>query len=584
MFKQLAIMITVTLLASLFTALTFSPMLCAKLLTVMPHEVKDKEKSWSGKFYETSGKFFDLLDNGYARLLGWSLKHKKTTILYAIIIFALSVLLVFKIGTEFIPEEDTGDLNVSIQLPVGTRVEQTDKVARQVEQVFRSNVPEMQTLFSRVGQSSVGRFGAAFGARMGPNVMEIGTKLLSVDKRKRSVKEIAQSIRPKISSLVGVKKIDIRAGSPFSRILFGGGKPISIEIFGNDLEATDNIAYKLKNEISQIRGVTDATISRELGQPELQVEVDRLKASSLGLSMSTITDTLRIYFYGKTASKYREAGEEYDIFVRLKDSDRTSIKDIEDIPVVSPSGKIIRLSNVAKIIHRTGPIEIERQNQERIVKVEANTFQRSLGDVAKDIRGLINSIQLPPEVTINLGSDVEEQAKSFRDLFLLFILGGILVYMVMAAQFESLLDPFIVIFSVPFAFTGVAFGLFLGNITLSVISFLGLVMLVGIVVNNAIVLVDYINILRSRGLSMQEAVTTGGANRLRPILMTTITTLFGMLPLAISRGEGSELWRPLGVSMIGGLSLSTLITLVLVPVMYAILKEGKLKPKRRSND
>jgi HAE1 family hydrophobic/amphiphilic exporter-1 len=232
---------------------------------------------------------------------------------------------------------------------------------------------------------------------------------------------------------------------------------------------------------------------------------------------------------------------------------------------------------VARVVHRTGPIEIERQNQDRVVKVEANIFRRSLGEVAQDIRGVINKMQIPLEISINLGSDVEEQAKSFRDLLLLFVLGGVLVYMVMAAQFESFLDPFIVMFSVPFAFTGVAFGLFVGNITLSVISFLGLVMLVGIVVNNAIVLVDYINILRSRGISMYEAVTTGGANRLRPVLMTTITTLFGMLPLAVSKGEGSELWRPLGVSMIGGLSISTFITLVLVPVIYAILKVKRAK-------
>jgi len=240
---------------------------------------------------------------------------------------------------------------------------------------------------------------------------------------------------------------------------------------------------------------------------------------------------------------------------------------------------MIKLSNIAKIVPATGPIEIGRQNQERIVKVEANTFRRSLGDIAKDIRTIISQTEIPPDIRINLGSDIEEQAKSFRDLLLLFILSGILVYMVMASQFESLLDPFIVMFSVPFAFTGVALGLFLTGITLSVISFLGLVMLVGIVVNNAIVLVDYINLLRRQGLSLYEAITVGGQNRLRPVLITTLTTMFGMLPLALSKGEGSELWRPLGVSMIGGLSLSTLITLVLVPLLYALFKEKRVFSK-----
>ncbi|MCX5702180.1 MAG: efflux RND transporter permease subunit [Candidatus Omnitrophica bacterium] len=574
MFKQIAIMITVTLLASLFTALTFSVTLCSKLLTHMPTEkFRTDKKTLYQRFYETSGRYFEYIESKYSAVLGWSLRHKKITVFIAIAIFIFSILLIPKIGTEFLPEEDTGDLQVQVELPVGTRVEETDKAAKKVENIFRENIPEMINIFARSGQSSSGRFGAVFGGRIGPNILVVGAKLVKVDKRTRSVKEIGEEIRPKIQALPGVKKITITAGSPFSRLLFGGGKPISVEILGNDFVTTDDIAYKMKAALENIKGVVDITISREIGTPELQVEVDRIKASSLGLSMAQITDTLRTYFYGNTASKYREAGDEYDIFVRLQDADRTSISDIEDIPLVSASGVIIRLNNIARIVHKTGPIEIERQNQERIVKVEANTFRRSLGDVANDIRAVIKRMSIPEDISINLGSDVEEQMKAFRDLFVLFLLGALLVYMVMAAQFESLLDPFIVMFSVPFAFTGVAFGLFFGGVTLSVVSFLGLVMLVGIVVNNAIVLVDYINILRARGLSMYDAITKGGANRLRPVLMTTITTLFGMLPLALSRGEGSELWRPLGVSMIGGLSISTLITLVLVPVIYAIFKE-----------
>ena len=323
--------------------------------------------------------------------------------------------------------------------------------------------------------------------------------------------------------------------------------------------------------------MVDVTVSRELGRPELQVEVDRLKASSLGLSMNTIADTLRTYFYGKAATKFRQAGDEYDIFLRLKESERTSIQDIENIPLSAASGKIIRLSNIAKVIQRTGPIEIDRQNQERIIKVEANTFRRSLGDIARDIRSALDKLNIPSDISVNLGADIEEQAKAFRELLLLFILAGLLVYMVMASQFESLIDPFIVIFSVPFAFTGVAFGLLLSGVHLSILAFLGLVMLAGIVVNNAIVLVDYINLLARRGLSLKEAIITGGKNRLRPVLMTTITTLFGMLPLAISKGEGSELWQPLGVSIIGGLSVSTLITLILVPVIYLSFKRKETR-------
>jgi hydrophobe/amphiphile efflux-1 (HAE1) family protein len=574
-FKQLAVMITVTLLASLFTALTFSPMLCALWLKNPKVPKPGEAKKAGNKFYEVSEKFFFGMEAGYSRILDWALSHKVLTVGFALIVFVISIAIIPKIGTEFIPEEDSGDLTIFVEMPVGTRVEETNKAAKQVEKIVTENVPELKDVFSRTGQSSAGRFGAVFSAKIGSNVGMIGVKLTKVDQRIRSTKEIGEAIRPKIAGIVGVKKVSIQAGSAVSRMLFGGNKPISIEILGNDFKVTDELAYQLKDKLEKVSGIVDVSISRELGKPELQVEVDRTKASSLGLSMESITDTLRTNFYGYTATKYREAGEQYDVFVRLKDADRTSIRDIENLSLVSSAGKIIRLSNIAKVVPKTGPIEIERQNQERIVKVEANVFKRSLGDAAKDIQKIISQTNVPLGVEINLGADVEEQAKSFRDLFLLFLLGTMLVYMVMASQFESLLDPFIIIFSVPFAWTGVALGLLVGGITLSMISFIGLVMLVGIVVNNAIVLVDYINILRSRGLSMREAITTGGANRLRPVLMTTITTLFGMLPLAFSKGQGSETWRPIGISMVGGLSISTLVTLVLVPVMYALLKKKR---------
>lgn len=559
MFQQLAVLITVTLIASLFTALTFSPMLCAKL--------------FPQKFAIQEGKIFTGVESRYGKMLSWSLKHKKAVIFIALGLFLTSIFLIPRIGTEFVPEEDTGDLNVQVELPVGTRVEETDKSSRQLEAIFRKEIPEMRQMFSRSGQSSGSRLGVAFGRRPGSNVMQVGAKLVKVEERRRSIKEIAEAIRPKIMKLPGVKRLSIQAGSPFSRLLFGGEKPVSIEILGHDLIQTDELAYKIKRQIQDIPGLVDAVISRELGKPELQIEVDRTKASSLGLTMAKITESMRFYFEGTAATKFREAGDEYDILVRLKESDRQSIEDIKNISFVSNSGQLVKLSNIARIAHRTGPIEIARQNQERIIKVEANVFRRSLGEVAKDINKVISSLPIPEEITVKLGSDVEEQAKSFRDLILIFLLGGLLVYMVMAAQFESLLDPFVIMFSLPFALCGVVFGLLLTKTTLNTISFLGLVMLAGIVVNNAIVLVSYINILRSRGAALDEAIAKAGTNRLRPVLMTTLTTLLGMLPLAISRGQGSELWRPLGISIISGLSLSTLVTLILVPVLYAVFEK-----------
>lgn len=582
MFKQLAILVTVTLLASLFTALTFSPMLCSKLLARLPEQnFKEKNKSRYQRFYFASGKFLENIEALYQKALLWALDRKRIILAIAVSVFAASIIVLSKIGTEFVPEEDTGNLNIQVELPIGARYEETEKAALQIEEIIKQDTPEVTAVAVRYGQSAASRFGGAFGSRMGSHIMNFAIKLSALSKRSRSSQEIGHGLRAKIKALLGVKKVNIQAGSPFARTLLGGGKPVSIEILGHDLEAADELAHGLSQELTQIEGLKDISVSRELGRPELKVMVDRQKASSLGLSMSTLTDSLRTYFSGKVATKYRFEGDEYDILVRLKEADRSNIQDIEAIGINSESGKIIRLGNVAAVVQGSGPVEIERQNQQRIIKVEANIFRRSLGAITKDIKAVISGMNVPHGLIINLGGDIEEQAKSFRDLILLFVLGGLLVYMVMAAQFESFIDPFIVIFSVPFAFTGVIFGLLTAGVNLSILAFLGLVMLSGIVVNNAIILVDYINILRRQGIIMQEAIVAAGVNRLRPVLMTTLTTLFGMFPLAFSKGEGSELWRPLGVSMIGGLSLSTAITLVIVPVIYVILK-GRKKDGRYS--
>jgi HAE1 family hydrophobic/amphiphilic exporter-1 len=309
----------------------------------------------------------------------------------------------------------------------------------------------------------------------------------------------------------------------------------------------------------------------------LSITVDREKAAAVGLNMNTIASSVKTFIEGSTAAKYREKGETYDIYVRLEEGSRSKIEDIENLTIVSPiSGKQVRLSNFAKINIVAGPVDIDRLNRERVIRVESNVFGRSAGKVKDDIKKGITKIVMPSDVMVNFGGEAEEQQKAFRDLTLLLILGIILVYMVMAAQFESLIDPFIIMFAIPFTFTGVIWAFFITRVTLSVISFLGIVMLMGIVVNNAIVLISYIIILRARGHTMLDAVTNSGKNRLRPVLMTTITTLAGLLPLALSRGEGSEVWQPLGITMLGGLTVSTIITMLFVPTLYAVF-ESKIK-------
>jgi HAE1 family hydrophobic/amphiphilic exporter-1 len=568
MFGGLAVIITVTLVASLFTASTFTPMLCSKWMRVGKGSA-GKNKLFS-RFYDFSERFFNNLEGFYAKVLAWCLRHKKLVIFGFLGVFIFSLFLVRFIGNEFFPEEDSGDIRSTIALPIGTRVEETDKVASKVEEIFKENVPEEKFIYVFSGQGSATSL--SMGRQSGSHIVSNGVKLVPKKERKRSVKEIGQIIRNKIRQIPGVVKTDITTGNPISSIVSGtGGKQIQVEIIGHSFEDTDEVANKVKKVMEAIPGTTDVAISRDLNRPELRIEVYRQKASSLGLNMRTIADSVKTFVEGSTATQYREKGETYDIYVRLEDEFRSSPEDVGNLTIVSPfTGKQIKLSSIARIYEVTGPVEIERKNRERVVKVECNTYKRSMGKVIEDIKSELRKIPIPADISIEFGGDAEEQGKAFKDLLFLLVLGMSLVYMVMAAQFESLLDPFIVMFAVPFTFTGVIFAFLITDTNLSMITFLGIVMLMGIVVNNAIVLVSYINILRARGLSMLEAVTLGGKDRLRPVLMTTLTTLAGLLPLALSTGEGSETWQPLGITMIGGLSVSTFVTMLFVPTLYAV--------------
>lgn len=573
MFKELAVIIIVTLIASLFTAVTFSPMLCSKWM-----KAGDSRKPVFRKFYNLSEKMFMSWEDFYGKALAWCLGHKKSVILGFSVIFIASLFLTPFIGNEFSPEEDSGDIRINVELPIGTRLEETDKTAETIEEIFKKEVPETVYYFVRSGE--VTGIGRSFGQASGTHVISSGVKLVPKTERKRSVKDVAQALRKRIKDVSGVVKTDVSTGNPIGRIISGmGGKAIQVEVVGNSFEDTDKAANDVKAMMEKVHGAVDVTISRELRRPELRVKIDREKAGGLGLDMDTISSSLKSYIEGSPATRYREKGETYDIYVRLEEGSRSKIEDMENLFIVSPyTKKQVRLGNIAEIYETKGPIEIERLNRERVVRVECNAYGRSTGKVVEDIKRGFKNVVLPSDVMINFGGDVEEQAKAFKDLVLLLVLGMMLVYMVMAAQFESLLDPFIVMFSIPFTFTGVIISLFITGTTLSIISFLGMVMLMGIVVNNAIVLISYINILRARGLSIIEAVTESGKNRLRPVLMTTITTLVGLLPLAISKSEGSETWSPLGITMIGGLTVSTFITMLFVPTLYAVF-EAKLKKK-----
>lgn len=576
MFGELAIIITVTLVASLFTAVTFTPMLCSKWMRFSDNGSKKKNRFFS-KFYDLSERWFRSWEAFYAKSLAWCLGHKKFVIFGFLSAFILSLFLVKFVGNEFIPEEDSGDVRSIVSMPMGTRVEETDKVAFRIEDILKEYAPEEKFMYVFSGQGST--MSVTMGSQSGSHIVTSGVKLVPKTERKRSVKDVGQVLRNKIRQIPGVIKTGITTGNPLNSMITGaGGKQIQVEITGHSFEETDLLANKIKEMMEAIPGATDVSISRDLDRPELRIQVYREKAASLGLNMRNIADSVKTFVEGSTATRYREKGETYDIYVRLEDEFRANPEDVGNLTIVSPfTGKQIKLSSVAQVQEITGPVEIERKNRERMVKVECNTYKRSMGKVIEDIKDRMRAIPVPSDIIISFGGDAEEQGKAFVDLTLLLLLGMTLVYMVMAAQFESLLDPFIVMFAIPFTFTGVILGFILTGTTLSVITFLGIVMLMGIVVNNAIVLVSYINILRARGFTMLEAVTTGGRDRLRPVLMTTITTLAGLLPLALSTGEGSEIWQPLGITMIGGLSLSTFITMLFVPTLYAVFNSIAFK-------
>ena len=567
MFKQLGYVITATLLTSLFTALTLTPMLSSKFLTL-----ESKKNSFTKKIHKS----LDKLDERYKSLLTWALKHRKTVIAISLLIFIPTIFLLKFIGTAFVPEPDAGFVSISFRLAEGTRLEETSRLIDKINQWIAKEIKpeELRHTYGFAGQTEKG-FGEALGFEEGSNCGEVGLKLVDKDKRRRSDKEIAAILREYLKHVPGITRTKVIATNPISAVLMGGTKPIVIEVLGYNLEESLKVARKIKKIVQEIPGAVDVSLSFKDPRPEIWIEVDRKKAASLGLNIAIIADAIRTYFYGNNPTDFRDAGEDYDIFVRLTDKDKNRLETLPEVPIFTPDGRMILLKNIAHIKEGTGLTEIERKNRQRIIKVEADTYKRSLGEVTRDIKKKLEKLNLPPGVTIQFGGYIKEQREAFKDLKWLLLLGIILTYMVMASLYEGFLDPFVIMFSVPFAFTGVIWAFLITGIILNIISFMGIVMLTGIVVNNAIVLLDYTHLLQKRGLSLYEAIIEAGRSRLRPVLMTTLTTIFGMLPMALDKGVGSEIWNALGITVIGGLSLSTLITLILIPTLYSILEEWR---------
>lgn len=578
LFTQLAAITTITISMSLFVALFLTPMLTSTLLKKF-EEKKDSQK-FLDKVFNWSENIFNKIDETYYKILKWAIGHKRTTLIAGLLFLILTLGLIPFIGSDFIPESDSSQVQVVLELPVGTSVYETEKFVREMYDLIKERTPEIKDIFYQVGQSSSG-LGSVFGTKEGENIGIINLRLVNVEERKRSNKQIADDLREFLKQYPKINKINVLTQSGGQAAIFGQGKPISIEILGPDLNASRKVAEQIVGKISKIKGVVEPQVSLQENKPEITIEIDKDKAAMLGLNTALIATSLRNYVFGNIPTQFRGTKTTYDIRLRLDENYRMKIEDIANLEVTNVMGKQIPLKNFATIKTEFAPVEIDRKNQERIVRVEAGLSGTSLGQAVLEIQNILKDIPLPPNTRIDFGGSYEQQQEAFGDLFLLLLLSIVLVYIVMAAQFESLIDPFIIMFSIPFAFAGVLIGLFVFGQTLNVISFLGVIMLVGIVVNNAIVLVDFINILRSRGQGLIEAILNGGRSRLRPVLMTSLTTIFGLLPLALSTGSGSETWKPLGASMVGGMTFSTFITLVIVPVIYNIF-ESKLKRNKES--
>lgn len=578
MFKQLAILTSVCLIVSLFTALTLTPMLSSKLLKEAPRNGKKQHRS---KFYAASEKVFTKIENGYKLLLGWVVFHKSLTIVIAFAVFVLTMIVGKNIGTDYIPDFDAGTFSVVFETEVGTSARQTDSISQQILQIMLEDIPEIanEAAVSIAGQTKTGAL-TTVGFKEGKNVGTVLCHLTPPDKRDRTAAEIAGAIRDRVESIPQIEKCRVQGGSALAAAVTGNKRPIEIIVSGNDFNQLNAVASDLQEKMQAEKAFTDVATTVDPEKLEVQVIVDKEKASQMALNTAMVGMQVRQNLYGAESGDFSEDGNDYGIVVQYAPEHRNEVNKLKEMQVSNLLGQQIPLSAIADIVESLGPLEIQRQSQQRYVKTTADLNGVSLGEATKTAQEIIDNTEIPDGISVEIGGQVNDQKSSFSSLFLIFFLGIALVYMVMAAQFESMKDPFIILFAIPFTLVGVILAFFVTGITLSVTTFIGLIMLVGIVVNNGIVLVDYTNMLRKRNYPLRDAVMEAGRSRLRPVLMTSLTTILGMLPMAVSNGMGREMYAPLGITIIGGLLVSTLVTLLLVPAMYTSLYHRTLAKDR----
>lgn len=559
-FKELSYMVIFSLLCSLLVAITLIPVLCARFLKV--HDLNETEvRSLNGRLVKMQNGW----EKSYGEALKWCLNHKATVILSGIGLFLVSLVLFPLIGTELVQTTDEGVIRVNLQMPTGTRLEETDRVSKELEQFIRENLPELANMEVSVGGSN-------------SHKATLTLRLKSKAERRRSTQQVVDYLNANLAVPGARLRIQVQNSM---RLLYGGSDPVEIDIRGYDQQQARKVATEVMDIISRIPGITNVTMSREEERPELDIIIDRKRASDYGITTEQITAAVQINIEGKVATTLRRNGEEIEVRVNLQEADRQTWQDLGRIMVSGSNNRVVPLSSLVSLVQTNSPVGIERKDQERNVTVSADLEKRDLDGAIRDVQAAIRKVNLPEGIRIYYAGDYEEQKKSFQEFQTVILLALLLVYMVMASQFESFFDPFVIMLSVPFALSGVILILLLTDTLFNTQVYLGLILLGGVVVNNAIVLISYIRILMEQGMDLETAVLEGSKSRLRPVLITTLTTVIGLIPMALGIGEGAETQAPLARTVLGGLTFSTVLTLVLIPVIFATLESRLMKIKYR---
>lgn len=573
MFRQLGWIVSIIMIVSTCGALCLVPMLCSRML-----RAGRKKNKIHDILFTPIDKGLNAISDGYAWVINWAVRNRKTVIFGAFGIFmAVLLLLGPSIKTEYFPHADQGRLTVSIELNAGTSQEVTGEFARQFYNRICEEIPEIQICSYTFGQADTDNAFASMQTN-GSNIISMNINLGSMEDRKRSSSEIADIVRADLKEYPEIHKGTVSEGMGG----MGGAASVAVEIYGYDFQTTDRIANELRDKMAADPAFAQVTLSRDQYTPEYQVDFDRVKLAANGLNSTTAAAAVSAAMSGSVGSYYREDGEEYSIRVRYAKDYRTSVEDIENIIIYNASGNGIRIKDLGRVIETEVPPTIERKNRQRMITVTGVIEgSHAMSDGITAAQQIIKDTDIPSELSAVIAGDYEDQQDMFKDLITLMILIIILVYMVMASQFESFMSPFVIMFSVPFAFVGVILGLWLTNTALGVMAMIGILILIGIVVKNGIVLIDYLILLRERGMGILDAAVAAARSRLRPILMTTLTTVLGMIPMAAGTGEGSEMWKSLGITVAWGLSISTVVTLILIPTIYCVFATRQEKRKQK---